>query len=36
MHSYGKEKDNGMWGLQYVKQQPRHNGKMSGHKVSPE
>lgn len=36
MHSHSDEKDNAMWGLQYVKQQPHHDGKMAGHQVSPE
>lgn len=35
MHIHRDEKDNAMWGLQYVKQL-HHDGKISGHQVSPE
>lgn len=36
MHCHRDEKDNAMWRLQYVKQQPNRDGKMSELQVSPE
>lgn len=36
MHSHSDEKYTAMWGLQYVKQQPHHDGKMADHQISPE
>lgn len=35
MHSHS-EKYAAMWGLQYVKQQLHHDGKMADHQISPE